>query len=227
MEKSILFEDWGRMDYKQAWDRQSLLFNEQLERKNLDIPTSSRLIFVEHLPVYTLGKSGDSANLFISEIKLKEIGATYYHIDRGGDITFHGPGQLVGYPILDLAWLGIGIRKYIWSLEEVIIRFLENEYGIASGRTEKASGVWLDEGAGLRKICAIGTRVSRQLTMHGFAFNVNTDLSYFSYINPCGLTAMGVTSLEKETGTKQNFETVKKKIIPYFEKVFEFEINKS
>jgi lipoyl(octanoyl) transferase len=168
------------------------------------------LLFCEHPPVFTLGKSGSRENLLINEPMLAQRGIEFYHINRGGDITFHGPGQIVGYPILDLEQLNLGIRGYIEKLEGAVIRLLE-DYGIEAGRLEGATGVWLDpEKPRLaRKICAIGVKAGRHITMHGFAFNVNTDLSYYQYINPCGFVDKGVTSMEKELGEKQDMERVK------------------
>ena len=169
------------------------------------------LLFCEHPPVFTLGKSGSKENLLINEQMLAQRGIEFYRINRGGDITFHGPGQIVGYPILDLEQLNLGIKAYIECLEESVIRVLE-KCGIQAGRLAGATGVWLDpELPGkARKICAIGVKAGRHITMHGFAFNVNTDLSYYQYINPCGFTDKGVTSMEKELGEKQDLEEIKK-----------------
>jgi lipoyl(octanoyl) transferase len=177
-------------------------------------------VFVEHPHVYTLGKSGEANNLLISEPFLKQIHATYYKINRGGDITYHGPGQIVGYPIIDLEKFGLGVREYIEKLEESIIQSLK-EYNIASGRLDGATGVWLDVGTPrARKISAIGVRMSRYVTMHGFALNINTDLKYFSYINPCGFQDKGVTSVEKELGAIQNFEASKQLVMKKIANVF-------
>jgi lipoyl(octanoyl) transferase len=177
-------------------------------------------LFCEHPHVYTIGKSGKDSNLLISEDLLKGYGAELFHIDRGGDITYHGPGQIVGYPILDLQKFNIGIKEYVRRLEETVIVTLEN-YGIKAGRLEGATGVWLDAGtATARKICAIGVKASRYVTMHGFAFNINTDLNYFNYINPCGFTDKGVTSLSKELETEIDIEEVKRKLLENFEIVF-------
>jgi lipoyl(octanoyl) transferase len=178
------------------------------------------LLFVEHPHVYTLGKSGEVNNLLISEPFMKQIGATFYRINRGGDITYHGPGQIVGYPIIDLEKFGIGIKEYIEELETSIILSVQ-EYGLNSGRLDGATGVWLDSATPrARKICAIGVRASRFVTMHGFAFNVNTDLRYFSYINPCGFQDKGVTSVETELNTKQDFGKAKQIVRDNFLKVF-------
>lgn len=202
----IVCEDLGLMDYKQAWDYQVTLFDERIARKmaNRDLPPDqhvlpdNRLLLVEHPHVYTLGKSGNQNNMLIDSKFLEKINATYYHIDRGGDITYHGPGQLVGYPIFDLEQFGMHIRQYIQSLEESIIRSLES-LEIKASRLPGATGVWLDPGTPqARKICAIGVKAGRHVTMHGFALNVNTDLNYFRYINPCGFQDKGVTSIAKE-----------------------------
>jgi lipoyl(octanoyl) transferase len=213
----IVFEDLGLMDYKQAWDYQVSLFNERVSQTftNRALPPDQQifpdncLLFVEHPHVYTLGKSGNQNNLLIDNSFLKKIRATYYHIDRGGDITYHGPGQIVGYPIFDLGQFGMPIKQYVFSLEQAIINTLI-EFGISGSRMAGATGVWLDpETPMARKICAIGVKASRQVTMHGFAFNVNTDLSYFNHINPCGFQDKGVTSLSKELKAKQDMTAVK------------------
>jgi lipoyl(octanoyl) transferase len=217
MQTTIQYQDLGLLDYQQAWDYQVKLFDERVNRKlaNRSMPEDQRvypdnyLLFVEHPHVYTLGKSGNQNNLLINDDFLKRIGATYYHIDRGGDITYHGPGQIVGYPIFDLEQMGMHIKQYVYTLEESIIITLK-QLGIIAGRLNGATGVWLDaETARARKICAIGVKASRFITMHGFAFNVNTDLNYFSYINPCGFQDKGVTSLQNELGTRQDVEQVK------------------
>ena len=217
------FRDWGLVEYGDAWDRQRQLWNEVKDSKYSSEERKSKinyLVFCEHTHVYTLGKSGHDENLLIPENFLNKIGAKYFHIDRGGDITYHGPGQIVGYPIIDLEVFGLGVKSYIHSIEETIIRFLDG-YGIKAGRLEGATGVWLDpETPRARKICAIGVKVSRWITMHGFAFNVNTDLNYFSYINPCGFQDKGVTSMSKELGKPLDFEEVKKGLADEFEKVF-------
>jgi len=211
-ENGIIFEDLGLMEYGKARDLQEERFNRLVDYKR-DPSGRERpdqyLLFCEHPHVYTLGKSGDEANLLIRDDFLKKINATYYRTDRGGDITYHGPGQIVGYPILDLELLGIGLKQYIGLLENAIIALLE-EYGIVSSHMDDATGVWLDAGhpAKARKICAIGVRSGRYVTMHGFALNVNTDLAYFSYINPCGFQTRGVTSMEKELGAIQELTAV-------------------
>lgn len=217
MTPKISYEDLGLMDYKAAWDYQAGLFRERVDRKltNRSLPPDqqvipdNRLLLVEHPHVYTLGKSGDQNNLLINDSFLGKIGATYYHIDRGGDITYHGPGQIVGYPIFDLEQFGMHIKQYVFALEQAIIDCLDN-FGIKGMRLEGATGVWLEANTPrVRKICAIGVKASRQITMHGFAFNVNTDLNYFSYINPCGFQDKGVTSLAKELGKEQDLAEVK------------------
>jgi len=197
--------------YRKAWDYQEKLFNELMQKKlSGEKQFPGYLLFCEHPPVFTLGKSGSRENLLINEPMLARQGIEFYHINRGGDITFHGPGQIVGYPILDLEQLNLGIKGYIEKLEQAVIRLLE-DYGIAAGRLEGATGVWLDpdKPQKARKICAIGVKAGRHITMHGFAFNVNTDLAYYQYINPCGFVDKGVTSMEKELGEKQDLEKVK------------------
>ena len=198
----IDYRDLGIMAYEACWQLQQQLFDEILARKAAHEPltTAGTLLLVEHRPVYTLGKSGKSENLLVGRAYLESLGAEFFHIDRGGDITFHGPGQLVGYPILDLEQIGIGLRSYIEALEEAAIRTVAH-YGIVAGRMAGASGVWIEEpGRAPRKICAIGVRSSRFVTMHGFGLNVSTDLEWFSRINPCGFVDRGVTSIEKEIG---------------------------
>jgi lipoyl(octanoyl) transferase len=209
MEREIIFRDLGNMEYAEAWNYQEELFQEIIDAKLTKTTASNYLLFCEHPHVYTLGKSGSDNNLLLTQKALEEKGATFFRTNRGGDITYHGPGQIVGYPILDLEAFNIGIRKYIELLEESVIQLLER-YGIKAGRLEGASGVWLDVGIpSARKICAIGVRSSRFVTMHGFAFNVNTNLDYFSYINPCGFTDKGVTSMQKELGKELDMEVVK------------------
>jgi lipoyl(octanoyl) transferase len=210
----ILFQDLGLVSYRAAWDYQEQLFRELMEKKlSGEKHFPCHLLFCEHDPVFTLGKSGSAENLLVNEQMLARAGFEFYRINRGGDITYHGPGQIVGYPILDLEQFGIGIRTYIETLEDSVIRLLEG-YGIPSGRLPGATGVWLDAGDArkARKICAIGVRASRHITMHGFAFNVNTDLTHYQYINPCGFTDKGVTSMEKELGKKQDMEEVKERL---------------
>jgi lipoyl(octanoyl) transferase len=207
----ILFKDLGLIPYREAWDHQEKLFSGLMQRKLAgERSFPAHLLFCEHPPVFTLGKSGSGENLLINEQMLAQRGIEFYHINRGGDITFHGPGQIVGYPILDLEQLNLGIKNYIDGLEEAVIMTLGN-YGIVAGRLAGATGVWLDPEipSRARKICAIGVRAGRHITMHGFAFNVNTDLSYYQYINPCGFIDKGVTSMEKELGEMQEIEAVK------------------
>ena len=206
----------GRLEYSQAWELQRTLFDRLLRSKEAGESGEQTLLLVEHPHVYTLGKSGHESNLLVNEDFLRSIGATYFHTDRGGDITYHGLGQLVGYPILDLEQEGLSLRDYIWHLEESIIQTVA-EYGITADRLEGATGVWIDpQGARARKICAIGVKASRYVTMHGFALNVTTDLRYFSYINPCGFTDKGVTSIERETGLKPTLEEVAQRFAVHF-----------
>ena len=231
--QQVKFIDLGLIDYKQAWDYQEKLFDSVVQTKisnrNLSESqqkiTNNYLLFCEHPHVYTLGKSGDEQNLLVNETQLKEKQATYYKINRGGDITYHGPGQIVGYPILDLYNFFTDIHKYLRFLEEMVIRTLD-EYGIESGRSEGETGVWLDIGNPLkaRKICAMGVRASRWVTMHGFALNVNTDLSYFNNIIPCGIVDKAVTSMDKELGYKVNEEEVKEKLKNHFAELFNCEL---
>jgi lipoyl(octanoyl) transferase len=213
--KGITYRDLGLIPYAEAWDYQEELFRSILiaKKDNPGGETPNYLLFCEHPHVYTLGKSGAPSNMLANEEVLAKIGASFYHTNRGGDITYHGPGQIVGYPILDLENFGLGIRRYIELLEESIIRLLK-EYGIASSRLEGASGVWLDpdKPGRTRKICAIGVRSSRYVTMHGFAFNVNTRLDYYTYINPCGFVEKGVSSMEKELGAVQDMDRVKARL---------------
>lgn len=231
--KEILYKDLGRMGYTECWAQQRLLFDRMLAAKAGDAEAHQQiereagwLLLVEHNPVYTLGKSGKADNMLVTEEYLRRIGAEFFHIDRGGDITFHGPGQVVGYPILDLEPLGIGLREYIDSLEEAIIAVCA-EWGIEAGRVAGASGVWIEgDTPRARKICAIGVRSSRYVTMHGFAMNVSTDLRYFAHINPCGFADRGVTSLEKELGREVDFEMVKNQIINQLERKLNVKIYK-
>ena len=216
--RAVIFRDLGLIDYKEAWDYQEKLFQEVIDRKvnNRKLPFEEQqlpkhyLLFCEHPHVFTLGRSGDEANLVIKEGDLPSVQATFYKNNRGGDITYHGPGQIVGYPILDLDFFFTDIHKYLRFLEEAVILTLK-DYGIEAGRIEGLTGVWLDQQDKLRarKICALGVRCSRWVTMHGFAFNVNTDLNYFNYIIPCGITDKQVTSMEKELGGKVDIEEVK------------------
>jgi lipoyl(octanoyl) transferase len=231
MNKSIQLQDLGLRDYKATWDYQEELFKTVVDlkiknrREETQVETPNYFLFVEHPHVYTLGKSGDLDNLLLSEKQLEAKGATFYKINRGGDITYHGPGQIVGYPILDLENFFTDIHKYLRFLEEVIILTLQ-EYGIASGRSEGETGVWLGEGTPFaRKICAMGVRASRWVTMHGFALNVNADLGYFDNIIPCGIRGKSVTSLNVELGVeKVDEKEVKEKILKHFSKLFEAEI---
>ena len=232
--KKTKFLDLGLMDYQEAWDYQGELFektiaiktsNRRLEEKQQQV-TDNYLIFLEHPHVYTLGKSGSEDNLLLDEDGLKEKEATYYKINRGGDITYHGPGQIVGYPILDLDNFFTDIHKYLRLLEEAVILTLK-DYGIESGRIKGLTGVWLDyeEGAeNPRKICALGVKSSRWVTMHGFAFNVNTDLDYFKNIIPCGIDDKAVTSMEAELGKKQNMQEVEEKLKQHIADLFEMEL---
>jgi lipoyl(octanoyl) transferase len=229
---SVVYKDIGLKDYKETWDFQTGIFNKLVESKKQGNPEtlaggkslSGTLIFVEHPHVYTLGKSGSENNLLLDYIQLRAKDASYYKIDRGGDITYHGPGQIVGYPIFDLEILQIGLKDYIFKLEEAIIKSVA-ELGIVASRLDGGTGVWLDPDiAGkARKICAIGVRASRYITMHGFAFNVNTDLSYFNHINPCGFTDKGVTSLEKELGVRQDMGYIKSKVKCNLQEIFNLE----
>lgn len=226
MNKKILFEDLGVSEYKKTWEYQETLMQRVIDQKmakktNADQVSDNYLLFVEHPHVYTLGKSGDEQNLLLNYIQLQAAHASFFQTDRGGDITYHGPGQIVGYPIFDLENFGIGLRKYIYLMEEAIIKAIA-EYGLVGARDEKATGVWLDAGtAKARKICAIGVKSSRFVTMHGFALNVNADLTYFQHINPCGFTDRGVTSIEKELGSPQDFEAVKKVVLAKMLEMFD------
>ncbi|MDA3865705.1 MAG: lipoyl(octanoyl) transferase LipB [Salinivirgaceae bacterium] len=224
MVKKIRYTDWSSLDYKVAWDKQQVIFDKQIAAKQANEPTANTLIFVEHPHVYTLGKNGDRSNMLISDEMLKKIEATYYHIDRGGDVTYHGPGQIVGYPIFDLENLEVSYKGFIEKLEQGIINYLKNEHNLDTFQLPKATGVWLETVNGHEKICAIGTRASKYVTMHGFALNINTNLAYFDYINPCGFTDKGVTSLEKIKGEKQNFEHEKEKLKGYLVNAFEAEL---
>ena len=226
--KQVKYLDLGISEYKNTWERQQELLNQivAIKKVNSNSPerlpfsTPNYLIFVEHPHVYTLGKSGDEHNLLLNYIQLQAKDAVFFKTDRGGDITYHGPGQIVGYPILDLENFGMGLRQYIYSIEEAIIRAVAL-YGLFATRDPHATGVWLDAGKpSARKICAIGVKSSRFVTMHGFALNINTDLEYFKHINPCGFSDKGVTSLEKELGSRQDFERVKVLVLEKFAEVF-------
>ncbi len=232
MSYSVEYKDIGLRDYKETWDFQSDIFTKLVNSKK-DVAagggsgnkaSSGTLIIVEHPHVYTLGKSGSENNLFLDERQLQSRGASFYRIDRGGDITYHGPGQIVGYPIFDLEVLGTGLKDYIFKLEEAIIRTVA-AFDIEASRLKGGTGVWLDPESKekARKICAIGVRASRYVTMHGFAFNVNTDLAWFSYMNPCGFTDKGVTSLSKELGGMQDIDLVKEVVKEKLQEVFDIE----
>lgn len=231
MNKKVVFEDWGLMDYQAAWDRQEALFAEVVARKTFnrihgtDQVTGNYLIFTEHPHVYTLGKSGKPENLLLDAEALREKQATYYKINRGGDITYHGPGQIVGYPILDLDNFFTDIHLYLRTLEEAVIRTLA-VYGIEAGRYPGYTGVWLDaDDARARKICALGVRASRWVTMHGFAFNVNTDLSYFNNIIPCGIDDKDVTSMARELGGPLDIDEVKAQLKTQIARLFGMELD--
>ena len=227
--QKVILQDLGLKDYKETWEYQEKLFQGIIDtkidnrRNETSIITPNYFLFVEHPHVYTLGKSGDLSNLLLNESQLKQKGATFYKINRGGDITYHGPGQIVGYPILDLDNFFTDIHKYLRFLEEVIIKTLA-EYGVKAERSKGETGVWLDVGTPFaRKICAMGVRTSRWVTMHGFALNVNTDLGYFDNIIPCGIRGKAVTSLEAELDKKIDLEDVKSKILKQFTTLFEVE----
>ena len=219
--ESFSYQDLGRIVYAKALDIQTEKFNALLAAKAKGEKGRNELLFCDHDPVLTIGKSGKDSNLLIPEARLQALGVSYYHINRGGDITYHGPGQITGYPIFDLETWHIGLKQYIYRLEETIIRFLAL-YGLKGERLEGATGVWLDPfvAGKARKICAIGVKSSRFVTMHGFALNINTDLNYFSLINPCGFTDKGVTSLAKELGKEQDFEEAKRQLVALFREVF-------
>ncbi len=232
MAAKVKFEDLGTAEYAQAWQLQESFYNGYMERKVESIKQTGsfpkdetyRLLFCEHPHVYTLGKSGDEHNLLINNIQLQAKNASFFKTNRGGDITYHGPGQIVGYPILDLEAFSLGIKTYIELMEQCIIDTLA-DYGLQGGRLEGATGVWLDphQAGKTRKICAIGVKASRHISMHGFAFNVNTDLNYFNYINPCGFTDKGVTSLQKELGHHMEMEEVKQHVKTHFQKRFQWQ----
>ncbi len=223
--KKVKYIDLQLIEYKSAWDYQERLFNEVLEAKQIKNPKGGYLLFCEHPHVFTLGKSGEEENFLIQKEFLKQINATYFQTNRGGDITYHGPGQLVGYPILDLEQFGVALKDYIYLLEQAIIDTLA-EYNIQGHHYKGATGVWLDVDTPhlTRKICAIGVKASRFVTMHGFALNINTNLNYFSYINPCGFTDKGVTSIEKELGYKPDFTEVKEKVKKHLAQGFGMEL---
>ena len=231
MNKTIKVEDLGTKDFKITWDYQEQLFKAILDtkiknrREAVNLKTNNHFLFVEHPHVYTLGKSGDLSNLLLTEAQLKDKGATFYKINRGGDITYHGPGQIVGYPILDLDNFFTDIHKYLRLLEEMIILTLE-EYGLKCERSPGETGVWLDVGTPFaRKVCALGVRASRWVTMHGFALNVNADLGYFDNIIPCGIRGKAVTSLNVELGIETVNETeVKMKLLKHFKALFQADL---
>ncbi|MFT4642710.1 MAG: lipoyl(octanoyl) transferase [Candidatus Azotimanducaceae bacterium] len=225
--QKVTFQDLGKKAYKDTWDYQSQLHQDAAtikstnRKNNTDLPTESHFLFVEHPHVYTLGKSGDLSNLLLNEKQLEEKGITFFKINRGGDITYHGPGQIVGYPILDLENFFTDIHKYLRLLEESIILTIA-EYGLKGTRSEGETGVWLDVGTPFaRKICALGVRASRWITMHGFALNVNTNLGYFDHIIPCGIRGKAVTSMQLELGKEIDVEEVKEKIKKHFCDLFE------
>jgi len=232
MNNTVEFQDLGLIDYKECWDYQTKLFEQTVQqkiynRKNPDNKktTKNYLLFCEYPHVYTLGKSGDEKNLLINETFLKEKKASYYEINRGGDITYHGPGQLVVYPIFDLDHFFTDIHKYLRYLEEAVILTL-NEYGIKSGRVQGLTGVWLDgESPQARKVCALGVKSSRWVTMHGIGFNVNTNLDYFNYIVPCGIEDKQVTSVSKELNKKVDFQEIKNKLKINLANLFDFDFN--
>jgi len=232
--QKVKYINLGLIDYKEAWDYQEELFqaiidvkraNRKRENEKLALEqTQSKLIFCEHPHVFTLGKSGYQSNLLVNEEQLAAKGARFYKINRGGDITYHGPGQLVGYPIFDLDNFFTDIHKYLRYLEEAVILTLA-EYGIKAGRIEGSTGVWLDwDNPKARKICALGVRSSRWVTMHGFAFNINSDLNYFTNIIPCGITDKAVTSLDKELGRPVEMKEAQEKMKKHLELLFEMEL---
>jgi lipoyl(octanoyl) transferase len=230
--QQVIFSDWGKIDYKSAWDKQEVLLLENVaiktaaRKENKDqlpmlLPTTNHLIFCEHAAVYTLGKSGNISNVLLSDEEMSEKGIEFYRTNRGGDITFHGEGQIVGYPILDLEKFQTDIGVYLRNIEEVIIKTIA-DFGIKGERSSGETGVWIDNEihGKERKICAIGVRCSRWITMHGFALNVNTDLGFFNNIVPCGIQDKKVTSIEKEIGYQPDIELVKEKLKKNFELVF-------
>ena len=232
MNKNVKLINKGLIDYKESWDFQTDIFDAIVQKKisirkgeTKNEITDNFLVFCEHPHVYTLGKTGEKTNLLLNEDLLKEKNATYYHINRGGDITYHGPGQLVGYPIFDLDNFFTDINKYLRLLEEAVILTLR-DYNIKSGRVDGLTGVWIDgdDPVKARKICALGVKLSRWVTMHGFALNVNTNLDYFSYVVPCGIVDKGVTSIEKELGTPQDLNEVQEKLTLHLSLLFGFKI---
>ncbi len=219
----LTLEDWGVIPYTRAWQQQEEYFERLVQAKSDGKAVAGYLILCEHPTVYTLGRNGKAQNLLMNPQQLEAIGASFHHIDRGGDITFHGPGQLVCYPILNLEYYSIGVKGYVHLLEEAVIRVCAL-YGVDSGRLNRASGVWIEgDTPRARKICAIGVRCSHYVTMHGLALNVNTDLRYFSYIHPCGFVDKGVTSLQKELGCKVEMEEVKSALTGELQRLLEGE----
>lgn len=230
MNKNVHFQDWSKVDYQEAWDRQEAIFAEVVKQKTDNrvngtaLPTNNYLIFVEHPHVYTLGKSGKPEHLLLDGDGLKKEDAVYYKINRGGDITYHGPGQLVGYPILDLDNFFTDIHLYMRTIEEAVILTLA-DYGIEAGRYPGDTGVWLDaDNEKARKICAIGVRASRWVTMHGFAFNINTNLNYFKHIVPCGIEDKDVTSLQRELGFEVPMDQVKERLRRHLADLFKMQL---
>ena len=230
MNKKVIFEDLGLIDYKKCWDYQEEIFAKTIEvktknrKENTSVETDNTLIFCEHPHVYTLGKSGNENNLLVNEDYLKSLGASFYKINRGGDVTYHGPGQIVGYPILDLENFFTDIHKYLRMLEEAVILTLK-DYGLNGERSDGETGVWFDVStAKARKICALGVKTSRWVSMHGFAFNVNSDLSYFGNIVPCGIVDKQVTSLQKELNKEIDMNEVKSKLKTHIVNLFEMEL---
>ncbi|SEN62316.1 lipoyl(octanoyl) transferase [bacterium A37T11] len=228
--KKVIFEDWGLLDYQLAWDRQEAVFNKVVQEKtdnrnqHTDHPTHNYLVFTEHPHVYTLGKSGKHNHLLLDEEALAEKEASFYKVNRGGDITYHGPGQLVGYPILDLDNFFTDIHLYLRTLEEAVIQFLA-DYGIVAGRYPGYTGVWIDpDNERARKICAMGVRSSRWVTMHGFALNVNTHLDYFSNIVPCGIEDKAVASMQQELGHSLDMDEVKETLKHHIAQQFGMEL---
>lgn len=223
--REIILQDLGRRPYKQTWDYQEKLLQQKIKAKQENLNQPDYLLFVEHNPVYTLGKNGKEKNLLINDQMLAARGIEFFHINRGGDITFHGPEQLVGYPVLDLDHYKTDLGWYLRSLEEVIILTI-GEYGLKGERSKGETGVWLDAAikGKERKICAMGIRCSRWITMHGFALNVNVDLNYFNFITPCGIQDKQVTSMQKELGYAVDMKEVKAKLVKNFEQVFDARI---
>lgn len=219
------WEDLGHIEYKKAWDYQIRLFNSLLEAKEKGMPTESRLLLCEHNHVFTLGKNGERKNLLISDSALKEKGVSFYQIDRGGDITYHGPGQLTVYHVFDLEGIYFSPREFVFGIESAIIRTIRH-YGLAGSRIENAAGVWLDaqHPGKARKIAAVGLKIHRKVSMHGLALNINTDLDYFQMIIPCGISNKGVTSIQKELGHKVDPQEVKQLLIKEFETVFSIKL---